>query len=299
MKSHLLCISVLLLATTSASAKTWRGIEPLHSTRADVKRLLGPPTTDESPYMSIYDFPEERALIHFSSGEPCEEGLPGGWNVSKDTVLQISVLLNHPPKLSEVLTPGTDYRQIRAAHTPHLYYVDSQEGLRFTVQDGVVTKITYGPSAKDNGLSCGNYKYAAPVAAGAKLNTVEHYPYDRFRNISFYDAKPRLDNFVIQLFMLNEGDPQWRGYIVVYAGRRSYLGEAQYKANCFKNYLVRVRKMDPGSLFAADGGFREEMEVELYLGRADDYPPVLMPTVSPKKVKVIRRRLRTCAERSP
>jgi hypothetical protein len=88
-------------------------------------------------------------------------------------------------------------------------------------------------------------------------------------------------------------------YIVVYAGRRSYIGEAQYKANCLKNYLVRVRKMDPASLFAADGGYSEQVEVKLYLGRSDYYPPVLMPTVGPKKVQIIRRRFRTCAERSP
>lgn len=122
---------------------------------------------------------------------------------------------------------------------------------------------------------------------------------ESFGNIRFDDAKARLDNFVIQLFNLKEKEPEWRGYIVVYAGRRSYLGKAQFKANCFKNYLVRVRKMDPGSLFAADGGFREEMQVELYVGRSDYYPPALMPTISSKKVKIIRRRLSSCAEPGP
>jgi len=106
-----------------------------------------------------------------------------------------------------------------------------------------------------------------------------------------------LDNFAIQLLELKKEDPKWRGYIVVYAGRRSYLGQAQFKANCYKNYLVRVRKMDPASLFAADGGFREEMEVQLYLGRSDYYPPVFIPSISPKKATVIRRRLKSCAER--
>jgi hypothetical protein len=249
--------------------------------------------------MSVYDLPEERAIIHFSSGEPCEEGLPEGWKVPKDTVTEIFIMPGRLPKLSEVLTPGKEYRQSRAAHTPTLYYVDSEEGLTFTVAHGFVQSISYGPSAKDSGLSCGEYKYAAPVPAGAKLNSVEHYPFDRFGNIRFYDAQARLDNFVIQLFALKEKEPQWRGYIVVYAGRRSYIGEAQYKANCFKNYLVRVRKMDPASLFAADGGFREEMEVNLYLSRSDYYPPLLTPSVSPKKVKLIRRRLRTCAELCP
>lgn len=297
MKSYSLCISILLLATASASAKTWRGIEPLHSTRADVERLLGPPNFDKSSHMPGYDFPEERAFITYFAGG-CEEGLPGGWNVPKDTVLKIYVSQRNWPKWSDVLTPGKEYKQVRAAHTPTLYYIDPQEGLMFTVQDRVVTAITYMPAEKDKALSCGEYKYAAPVA-GAMLDSIEQYPFDTFGNIGFNDAKARLDNFVIQLFHMKETEPRSRGYIVVYAGRRARVGEAQYKANCLKNYLVRFRKMDPASLFAADGGFREKMAVELYLGRSDYYPPLLMPTVSPKKVNVVRRRLRNCAERSP
>lgn len=289
-------LCVVLMSINSASARSWRGIEPLHSTRADVIRLLGRPFDDKSPYMSIYDFPEERALIHFSSGRPCEEGLPDGWKVPKDTVIAIDLYPTSPKKMSEVLAPGKEYKEIRAAHTPHVYYVGSEEGVRFTVQNGVVSSMSYGSSARDKGLACGEYKYAAQVPAGAKLHTVEHYPFDNFGNISFYNAQARLDNFIIQLFQLKKEEPQWQGYIIVYAGRRSYIGEAQYKANCYKNYLVRVRKMDPRSLFAVDGGFREEMEVKLYLGRSDYYPPVLMPTVSPKKATVIRRRLKSCAE---
>lgn len=295
MKLYPVCILFLLLAAVPASAKAWRGIEPLHSTRADVERILGLPNFDKSPQRPIYDFPEERVHITYSSGV-CEEGVPGGWNVPRDTVLEIHSYPGTWRKLSEVLTPGKEYDQIRAAHTSHIYYVDSEEGISFTVQEDVVQSIRYGPAAKDKSLACGEYKYAAPVPAGVKLSQVEHYAFDRFGNISFDDATARLDNFVIHLFELKKENPLWRGYIIVYAGRRSYIGEAQFKANCYKNFLVRVRKMDPASLFAVDGGFREEMEVELYIGRADYYPPVLWPTLSPKRVEAIRRRLKSCAE---
>ena len=129
---------------------------------------------------------------------------------------------------------------------------------------------------------------------GLKLKRVDHATFDNFGDLYFIDAQARLDNFVIQLFELKKTDSMWRGYIIVYAGRRSYLGEAQFKANCYRNYLVRRRKMDPGSLFAVDGGFREDFEVELYIGRSDYYPPVLFPRVSPKKAQVLKRRLRSC-----
>ena len=297
MKSYLLCISILLLATTSTFAKAWRGIEPLHSTRADVLRLLGTPTDDKSPYEWKYEFPDEWARIYFSSGAPCEEGLPEGWKVPKDTVLKIDISPTAPKKLSEVLAAGKEYTRVQTVHTPGLnYYIDPDEGVRFTDQNGDVTSMTYGPTTRDKDYRCGEYKYAAPVAASVKLKSVEHYPFDEFGNIRYEDAQARLDNFAIQLFQLREKEPEWRGYIVVYAGSRSRIGEAQFKANCYKNYLVRVRQMDPASLFAVDGGYREDFQVQLFLGRSDYYPPILKPTVSPTKVQLIKRRLRSCKE---
>jgi hypothetical protein len=201
------------------------------------------------------------------------------------------------PKLSDVLVPGRDYRQIRAAHTAHVSYVDAEEGVRYVALEGMVQSISYFPRAKENARACGEYKYASPVPEGAKLASVEHYPLDTFGDIPFEDAKARLDNFVIELQTLRAEDPKWRGYIVVYAGRRAHVGEAQFRAECAKNYLVKVRGMDADSLVAADGGFREELLVELYLSPKDVYPPLLRPTVSPKKVKILRGRLRRCDQR--
>lgn len=286
----------MLLFVATASAKSWRGIEPLHSTSGDVERLLGIPNLERSNSSWIYDFPEERVFIYFSSGEPCAEGLPEGLKVPKDIVVSIDIHPTVPKKMTEVLTPGKEYEQVQTVHTPGIrYYIDSAEGIRFTVQDGFVSSTTYGPTEKDKDYQCGEYKYAAPVAPGAKLKRIEQYPFDDFGNIHYEDAKARLDNFVIQLFKLLEEEAVWRGYIIVYAGPRSYIGEAQHKADCYKNYLVRVRKMDPANLFAVDGGFREEMQVQLFIGRTDYYPPVLLPRVSPKKVKLIKRRLKSCS----
>jgi hypothetical protein len=295
-KQLILGVFVVLMSINSASAKSWRGIEPMHSTSADVERLLGAPNFEKSEFAWIYDFPEERASIFFSSGEPCEEGLAEGWKLPKDTVVMIEVHPKAERKWAEVLTPGKNYEPVRAADTPHVYYLDSEDGITFTVLEDVVQSIMYGSSAKDRIYKCGEYKYAAPVAPGAKLKSMEQHAFDVFGDVSYEDAKARLDTFVIRLFEQKKEEPKWRGYIVVYAGRRSYLGEAQFKADCYKNYLVRVRKMDPASLFAADGGFREKIEVMLYLGPSDFYPPSLIPTVSPKKAQVIRRRLKSCAE---
>ena len=95
--------------------------------------------------------------------------------------------------------------------------------------------------------------------------------------------KARLDNFSLQLQNLNQGTPHYRGFIIVYAGRSAYAAEASTMAECSKNYLVSVRKADPETIVAADGGYRDEFTVELYIMPNDAYPPMLMPTVSPKQ----------------
>lgn len=286
------CVATLLLAAGAARAKEWRGVVPLHSTRADVERILGRPQSD---YWH-YEFEEERAHVTYSGG-PCEEGLPGGWNVPQETVVEIYTVPKKGLRLSDVPVPGRDYRKVRAAHTQHVYYVDADEGVRYAALGDEVQSISYLPSAKDRPLSCGEYKYASPVAEGAKLGSVEQYPLDTYGDIPFEDAKARLDNFVIELQMLRARDRKWRGYIVVYAGRSAHEGEAQFKADCARNYLVKVRGMDADALVAADGGHRDEMLVELYITPADVYPPLLMPTVSPKKVEILPGKLRSCEQR--
>jgi len=70
---------------TTAHAKEWRGIVPLHSTRADVSRLLGKPNFN----YNLYEFGDERADILYAR-HACSEG--GAWNVAPDTVTEIHVV---------------------------------------------------------------------------------------------------------------------------------------------------------------------------------------------------------------
>jgi hypothetical protein len=52
-------------------------------------------------------------------------------------------------------------------------------------------------------------------------------PFDSYGNLCFEDEKARLDNFAITL----EQNPNFIGYIVVYAGNESCAGEAQFRGN--------------------------------------------------------------------
>jgi len=79
-------------------SKMWRGITPLHSTRADVERLIGPPT---SPGGFDYALKDEHVFILYS-GKGCEKGKKGGWSVPPDTVLSIMVASRKEQKISDL-----------------------------------------------------------------------------------------------------------------------------------------------------------------------------------------------------
>ncbi|HEY2976318.1 MAG TPA: hypothetical protein VGJ48_27635 [Pyrinomonadaceae bacterium] len=63
---------------------------------------------------------------------------------------------------------------------------------------------------------------------------------------------------------LQKDEPQFKGYIIVYAGQTTRSDEAQARAKRAKDYLVKVRGIDAARIITIDGGCREQLEVELY-----------------------------------
>src|SRR5882724_13565967 len=90
-------VGVLSLMTLGISldepskAKGWRDIQPLHSTRADVERLLGPPTDKRDCIYNIctYYLHDVNVQFNYSPGD-CKSGR-GAWDVPPDTVVNITV----------------------------------------------------------------------------------------------------------------------------------------------------------------------------------------------------------------
>ncbi|MFS8085108.1 MAG: hypothetical protein ACMG6H_05720, partial [Acidobacteriota bacterium] len=235
---------VLVLAPKAASAKTWRGIVPLHSTRADVERLLGPPTLEDSGY----EIDDDRAFIVYAS-RGCREGLPGGWNLLQNTVVEIRVSSDREIILADVAGSMKTLEHIYGVNTSQIDYLNSEEGVRYTTVDGLVRAITYLGSAEDETqFACGGYKYAVPVPEGAKLIRFEQYPFDSYGKLPFEEAMARLDIFMTQLLESNKVKPNTRGFILVYAGQAAHLGEAKMVADCAKDYLTKVRHVDANSI---------------------------------------------------
>ena len=89
--------------------------------------------------------------------------------------------------------------------------------------------------------------------------------------------------------------PKLRGYIVFYGGRRHLgrrmmRGEAQARAEAWRQYLILERKENPDRVILLDGGYREEWAVELWLVPQGAALPVPTPSIKAKGVKFRRGR---------
>ena len=87
--------------------------------------------------------------------ERCEQGVPSGWgnwNVSPDTVVNISVEADFPVK--DLKIRNLEKYKWYTDDSGATYYRLKIQGIEYQVQDGRVTNITYGPTEKDNNLLC-------------------------------------------------------------------------------------------------------------------------------------------------
>jgi hypothetical protein len=143
----------LALSTTVVSQeKGWRGIVPLHSTREDVEKLLGP--SADKRYGATYDLGSEAVTFIYSIG-PCTKERKNGWNVPEYTVLRICVSSAIKPRFSELKVDKEKLQKIRDPElTDVFYYIDNEKGIEYEVQNDLITTTTYLPTAKDKDLWC-------------------------------------------------------------------------------------------------------------------------------------------------
>jgi hypothetical protein len=228
---------------------------------------------------SIYKTDHENVSVWYSV-EPCKGGA-ALWNVPRDTVLSIAV---YPRVEQHIADLRLDEGKFKKETNPHrqgiIYYVDVQEGVRIETFEGTVRSITYVPAATDNHLRCPG----APAGLGDNLNNPPPRKFDEYSNIPFTDEKARLDNLAIHLLQ----EPEMNGYIIAYAGRRSRAGAAQARADRAKKYLVNKRGIERRRVVTIDGGYREDLEVELYALPRGVSAPSPNPTVDASEVQIIK-----------
>ncbi len=83
--------------------------------------------------------------------------------------------------------------------------------------------------------------------------------FDEYGDIKLEDEKSRLDNFAIQLI----NDPHSSGLILMVAGQPTFEGEAAYRLDRARSYLVKNRGIDSSRIVTKDCGFRKDLTLTL------------------------------------
>lgn len=242
-----LSILIALFSAQSVFAKEWRGIMPLRSARADVERLLGPPS-QSSPYGSYYTLPDELAVIHFQNSS-CKDNCGFGWNVPIGTVISIGVIPKGNNR-KEKFDLARDFK-VQSYGGGFLYYTNEHDGLSLEKYNQTLTLITYSATASEAPLRC------PPV----KDCIADFFPkFDEYGHISFEDEKARLDNYLIQM-----KERLGRGAIVVVGENRAVRNRLLRRAERAKKHLVQKRGLEAERLLIIDGGYRPSSYTELHL----------------------------------
>ena len=106
-------------------------------------------------------------------------------------------------------------------------------------------------------------------------------PFDEYGNICWQDEQARLNNFAIQL----QNNPNLIGYIVIYAGRVSCRGEANYRGTRARNWVLK-RGVESKRVIFKDGGFRPDIQNVLHLQRRDKPEYQTQPTLTKDQVSI-------------
>jgi hypothetical protein len=144
----ILCLA--LMGFSSQHEPGWKGIVPLHSTRADVEQLLGAPT-EPCTEGCDYDTKNEGVFVRYSAGR-CAEGDSIAWNVPPNTVISLSINLAKTPRLSAL---RLNLKKFKKTADPELRgyssYENEDKGISYEVSDdGRVYSINRFATSKDD-----------------------------------------------------------------------------------------------------------------------------------------------------
>lgn len=117
--------------------------------------------------------------------------------------------------------------------------------------------------------------------------------FDSYGGFPIKKEKARLDVFAAAL----KQHPGAQGYILSYSGRRSRAGEVQKALDRAKKYLVNKCGIDEGRIVTVNGGFKEQLTIDLWLVPAGGIPPTAEPTVDPTEAKLIKTTENKTAQR--
>lgn len=147
--TNLLLSTALLLTCLifQLEAKSWRGIVPLKSSRAEVEKLLG--TAND---LGRYQFDDERAYVFYSQGNCDNRAGKCACLIPPDTVVAIHVVLEVSLKFSELKIDKSRYEKQRIHPGSNAFsYSNFSEGVVYDVDESKdeIIGIDYLPAAVD------------------------------------------------------------------------------------------------------------------------------------------------------
>ena len=86
-------------------------------------------------------------------------------------------------------------------------------------------------------------------------------PVDEFAYTTPQETSGRLDNFLTYLVKDN---PTYRGQVIVYGAQNGKVGELEEHLRQLREYFVDFRKFDANRLVITNGGYREEIWIQLW-----------------------------------
>lgn len=195
------CACMMFLTSAVAEAKKWRGITPLHSTREDVERLLGPPAVGRltEQCRCLYDTGDETVYVIYANGLPCNkpeerDWRVGGWKVPRDTVIEITVYSKKNQNLPDLKIDESKYKKIANEELPGVfYYINVEEGIKIEVDGDAIGGVTYFHTSTDAHLSCQDNHQDQPSSSGG-LSAKEKESLDRF--MLWLTPKPDISGWI-------------------------------------------------------------------------------------------------------
>ncbi len=160
MRIYEICLALIVSKIlTPSPLDGWKGILPLHSTRADVERQLGLPSTPCQGGCTYKGQTESVTIVY--STEPCGPGDHNRWRVPVGTVVTVIVYPVVKPKLKDLKRNLKKFTKTKDPELAgHWVYTNHNEGVSYEVsKTGSVLSFEWFPANKDDSLSCDNNEH--------------------------------------------------------------------------------------------------------------------------------------------
>lgn len=303
----LMCVGLILALASIVEAKDWRGITPLRSTRADVERTLGKPSTKEADRgcgpdrgCSVYYVDGDEVYIAIA-GPEVEEPDDDQVDISRDTVLLIRVTPKSPSTLVDLGINEINFRKFNPTiNITNGYegYLNEIEGLVVRTRKGLVDELVFFADSLDIHLFPGFYReprslvaiydresgndaeYQVRIAADIPPVTGKHsppIPDPVLQGDCVLDAhvcdpaiwQERLESLAMAL----KSEPSSTAYVVIYRNGNEDFERAQELAEQIRHQLVDIRESKADRVLVIDGGRSTSLWYELMLVPEGVEPP--------------------------